>query len=316
MKYLSRNIVFSALAVLICFSSCSGLKSPFTLAQTDQKIVVLENNRPVLVYEKMPRSLNGQYVCNNYIHPLFDLNGDILTEEFPPDHPYHRGVFWAWHQLYAGNIRLGDGWVNDSISQEVTEVTVEKGFENVCIKPVVFWHSTVSADGKPFMEEKTTITVHRLAHHIRKIDFEITLNALVPDLQIGGSADEKGYGGFCTRIRLPDSLVFTSENKPVTPTELQVKAGPWMDFSGRFGTDNKISGLAILCYPGLEPQPEPWILRQKGSMQNAVYPGTDRIDVPLYKPLVLRYRIIIYDGAAGSLNLDRLMHEYAKMKIN
>lgn len=316
MKYLSRNIVFSALAVLICFSSCSGLKSPFTLAQTDQKIVVLENNRPVLVYEKMPRSLTGQYVCTNYIHPLFDLNGDILTEEFPPDHPYHRGVFWAWHQLYAGNIRLGDGWVNDSISQEVTEVTVEKGIENVCIKPVVLWHSTVLAEGKPFMEEKTTITVHRLAHHIRKIDFEIKLNALVPDLQIGGSADEKGYGGFCTRIRLPDSLVFTSENKPVTPTELQVKAGPWMDFSGRFGTDNKISGLAILCYPGLEPQPEPWILRQKGSMQNAVYPGTERIDVPLNKPLVLRYRIIIHDGAAGSLKLDRLMHEYAKMKIN
>ena len=73
---------------------------------------------------------------------------------------------------------------------------------------------------------------------IRKIDFEITLKALVNGLQIGGSADQKGYGGFCVRMKLPDSLVFTSENGPVTPRELQVKAGPWMDFSGKFGADS------------------------------------------------------------------------------
>ncbi len=84
------------------------------------------------------------------------------------------------------------------------------------------------------MDENTTITVHRLDSGLRKIDFEIKLTAMAPNLQIGGSPDQKGYGGFCIRLNLSDSLVFTSENGPVTPQELQINAGPWMDFSGKF----------------------------------------------------------------------------------
>ena len=84
--------------------------------------------------------------------------------------------------------------------------------------------------------KKQQLQFIKLEAGIRKIDFEITLKALVKGLQIGGSADQKGYGGFCVRMRLPDSLVFTSENGPVTPQELQIEAGPWMDFSGKFGT--------------------------------------------------------------------------------
>ena len=68
----------------------------------------------------------------------------MMTEEFPPDHPYHRGIFWAWHQLYVGNQSLGDGWVNESISQEV----VKAENENSKVKWLnfmldVLWHSSV-----------------------------------------------------------------------------------------------------------------------------------------------------------------------------
>ncbi len=99
--------------------------SPFTIAETDQTLELTEGTGIVFVYQKMPKSLTGQYVCNNYIHPLYNLSGDVMTEEFPPDHPYHRGVFWAWHQLYADGKRLGDGWTNDSITQEVADVKSE-----------------------------------------------------------------------------------------------------------------------------------------------------------------------------------------------
>ncbi len=286
--------------------------SPFAFTVSDQKIELREDTSMVLVYQKKPKTLTGEYVCNNYIHPLFDLRGNILTEEFPPDHPYHRGVFWAWHQLYADGKRLGDGWTNDSITQEVVKVTARTASDRADIDTHVKWRSLVYGNGKPFMNEHTTITVHKIVSGIRKIDFEIRLTAAVSGLEIGGADDQKGYGGFCVRLRLPDSLVFTSGNGPLTPQEMQIKAGPWMDFSGRFGITPEESGLAILCNPSMPGYPEPWILRQKGSMQNAVFPGRQRISVGMDKDLVLKYRLIIHNGGADSVDLPALLEEYAE----
>ena len=316
MKYFSIISLASFLLILTSCSSGERHKSPFTINESDQGVELMENGKPVFAYQKKPKSLTGQYICNNYIHPLYNLNGDTLTEEFPADHPYHRGIFWAWHQLYVDNKRLGDGWTNDSISYEVVKINNNKSVKNIQFRIEVLWSSSVALDGKPFLDERTTITVHKLESDIRKIDFEIALNALVKGLQIGGSPDQKGYGGFCARIRLSDGILFTSDNGPVKPVELQVKAGPWMDFSGKFGFGPEISGLTILCNPGMPDYPEPWILRQKSSMQNVVFPGSNRIEIPIGKPVVLRYRLIIHNGDSGSLNIPQLQADYAKVTSN
>ena len=311
--------MFIAVLFLFLMVSCSSGekgKSPFRITETDQKIEVRQDTNLVFIYQKKPKTLDGTYVCNNYIHPLYNLNGDVMTEEFPPDHPYHRGVFWAWHQLYVDGKRLGDGWTNDSIVQNVVSVKYEEGNDRVRLKTDVSWRSLVYGNGKPFMNEKTIITVYKADSSLRKIDFEIKLTAAVPNLEIGGSADQKGYGGFCIRMRLPEGLIFTSDNGPVTPQELQVKAGPWMDFSGRFDLTPQLSGITILCHPSLPDYPEPWILRQKGSMQNAVFPGRERIEIPVNKPVVLRYRLVIHAGDAGSLNIPLLLEEYSKTESN
>ncbi len=309
-------VLLTPLVLMIACSSAEKRVSPFSIVETGEGIELNENGKAVFFYRTEPKSLDGKYVCSNYIHPLFDLNGIILTEEFPADHPYHRGIFWAWHQLYQNDIRLGDGWTNDSISQEVVKISSKTGQDNAEFRVDVLWHSSTIEDRKPFIEEKTTITVHKLESDIRRIDFEISLKALTEGIQLGGSPDQKGYGGFCARIKLPDSLVFSSDNGVVTPKELQVKAGPWMDFSGKFGTDDLFSGITILCHPEMPDYPEPWILRQKGSMQNIVFPGNKRIAVPVDKSLILRYCLIIHNGNADNLDIPKLMKEYSGIKSN
>ena len=313
MNYLFLIIV--SLFDLMMIGSCNTQtqKSPFSTKETDQGIELLENGNPVFFYQRKPKSLTGQYIFSNYIHPLYSINGDILTEEFPPDHPYHRGIFWTWHQLYVDTASLGDGWINDGISQNVVNVHTETSKDRAQFNLEVAWKSSAFQNGKPFLEEHTTIIVHKLKSGIRNIDFEISLKALVSGLQIGGSADEKGYGGFCARIKLPDDLIFTSEKGPVTPQELQVKAGPWMDFSADFGKNSNVSGLTILCHPGTPDYPEPWILRQKGSMQNIVFPGQKKSTIEMDKPVVLRYRIIIHNGNADNINISTVQSEYEKM---
>jgi hypothetical protein len=140
---------------------------------------------------------------------------------------------------------------------------------------------------------------------MRIIDFEITISALVKGLRIGGSADDKGYGGFSTRIPLPNDLEMTDKNGSVTPTRLAVEAGEWMNFSGTF-TGEK-SNIAVLIHPSHPGAPHKWILRKRGSCQNVAYPGREPISIPIDKSLNLKYRVVIHKDA----DLSKLYQEYA-----
>lgn len=310
MNYKSLIFILSVTLWLSC-TSPQNSHLPFTFIQNEQGVELLENGYPVFFYQRAPKSLTGEYICNNYIHPLYSLDGDTLTEEFPADHPYHRGIFWAWHQHYIDDESLGDGWVMQDISYDVVDVKTKADKKSALINLQVLWRSSVFQNGKPYMEERTTITVHSLQAKVRKIDFEITLQPLVPMARIGGSEDEKGYGGFCCRIKMPDGLVFTAMDGPVIPRTLQINAGPWMDFSACYGSHKKESGLTLLCHPDNPGYPEPWILRQKSSMQNIVFPGEEKVELSMDKPTVLHYRLVIHHGNAGSVNIPKWQAEYA-----
>ncbi len=302
-----------ALLLLILFLiACCNRKTDFYFSQTDVGVELTENGKPVFFYQKTPKSLSGEYVCNNYIHPLYNLNGDVLTEEFPPDHPYHRGIFWTWHQLFIDTCSIGDGWINDGITQDVAVLKTETGQNRAVTYIESYWKSKMLPDGKPFMRELTSIIVYPAESGLRNIDFIIKLYALVDKLEIGGSDDEKGYGGFCLRLDIPEDMIFTSENGTVTPVELQVAAGRWMDFSGSFGKGHEKNGIAIFCHPDNPLYPSPWILRQKGSMQNAVYPGRERIKLEMNKPLILKYRLVIHNGILKIPDLNKLQAEYSE----
>ncbi len=306
----SRTAFILSLIILVSFS-CSrpeNKKSSFTTNESADGLELLEDGHPVFFYQRKPKPSAGTFF-NNYLHPLYDLEGDTLTEEFPKDHPHHRGIFWAWHQLYIQDKRLGDGWMMENISQDVVQAAATLDNELATLTAQVLWKSSTIEE--PFLEEHTSIVVHRQQPDFRKIDFEITLKSLVPGVQIGGSEDVKGYGGFCARIKLPKSLVFTSSGGSVDPLEGQVVAGAWMDFSAFYdSTDHAESGLSILCHPSTPNYPAPWILRQTGSMQNVVFPGEQRIEIPVDKPIVLRYRVIIHKGNAAKVDVAALQSEY------
>lgn len=297
--------ILIALILPLLMMSCK--RETFIFTEDENGLALSESGKPVFFYQKKPKTKTGEYVCDNYIHPLFDLKGDTLTEEFPADHLFHRGIFWGWHQLYLNDQNLGDGWINDGISYDVTKAEGKTRNEKAVLRMTVLWKSRVLS--KPFIEEQSSVTVFEQENDQRKIDFEITLKPLMDGIRIGGSDDEKGYGGFCARIRMPEDITFTSEKEVVDPQNLQMSEGPWMDFSASFGNNGK-SGIAILCHPSNPGFPEPWILRRKGSMQNVAFPGREKFT--LDKPLTLRYRIIIHNGEAESLDIAKLQKEYGE----
>lgn len=311
-----RSISMIFLVTVMLFNNnafSTELNSPFIFKKSKKGAELLENGKPVFFYQKEPKTRTGKFYSNNYLHPLYTLDGDTLTEEFPVDHPHHRGIFWAWHQIFKDNQKIGDSWIMENISFEVINVHTKIDKDVAHLNVDVLWKSSVFHNGKPFMSEQSGITVHKLHSNLREIDFEIILNPLIPGIQIGGSEDEKGYGGFSTRIKLPAGLVFTSENGAVIPQLLQVKEGPWIDFSAPFGKHCELHGITVLCHPSTPNYPEPWILRYKDtSMQNIVFPGKERIELPMNKTTALRYRMIIHKGSSVNVDMLKILSEYEK----
>ncbi|MCD6598094.1 MAG: PmoA family protein [Bacteroidales bacterium] len=313
MNYKTSSYLLFLTVLISCNSTPKGDSSSFLFRETGQGVELLDGEAPVLFYQKVIKSPNGEYFINNYIHPLYSLSGDTLTEEFPKDHLHHRGIFWAWHQVYIGNQNVGDGWIMENVSYDVVSVETSKNKSEAQLKTHVLWKSLLFQDSKPFIEEHTTITIFKAKENFRIIDFEILLKPLVSDVFLGGSDNEKGYGGFSWRTRLPEDAVFTSSEGPVTPQTLQIEAGPWMDLSASFEEEGMYSGLSVLCHPSTPNYVAPWILRQQKSMQNIIFPGRDKVKLSMDKPTVLRYRLIVHNGRANDIDIANLQLEYDKI---
>jgi len=241
-----------------------------------------------------------------------------VTEDFPKDHIHHRGIFWAWHQVRINGTTVQDQWVNRDSFWTVLDARIDSDAASAALALRVVWESPRFTDGRgqrrPFVEERSVTRVHRAEAAIRKIDFHQRLTALVDGVEIGGSEDAKGYGGFSYRIVMPSDIRFAGAQGVVLPAENAVASSPWMDVSGSYETSGK-SGLTVLTHPTTTGFPQPWILRARGSMQNAVYPGRPPVPIPRDRPVILRYRMVLHRGELGQAEIERLQAEYAGERI-
>lgn len=270
-----------------------------------------ENGENVLFYQKEPKSLDGEYERCNYIHPLWGIDGAVLTEDFPADHLHHRGVFWAWHQVWIGEKRIGDPWEIIDFEQEVTDIEyISKKGGIAVLKTEVNWKSDLwKKQGKkvPYLKEKTSIFIHPKTGNYRKIDFEISLLALEENLSIGGSEDVKGYSGFSVRMFLPNDVKFNGSVGEIEPQNEAVQSDGYVDVSASVGKKNNKGGIVIVDNPQNPGYPQPWILRKRNSMQNAVYPGNGTIPISTQKPLILKYSMLVYSGSLSDKKIRKII---------
>ena len=317
----TRVVALAGACVLAAgaFVAASVRQAAVRITRDPQGYWFTEGDTRVLFYQAERKALpDGQAARSNYFHPLYDLDGNVLTEDFPKDHIHHRGIFWAWHQVRINGRTVQDQWVNRDSFWMVQDAQIASDARSASLALHVVWESPLFTDARgqrrPFVEERSVTRVHRAEGAIRKIDVHQRLTALVDGVEIGGSEDAKGYGGFSFRIVMPSDIRFTGAQGVVTPIENAVSSSPWMDVSGSYGASGK-SGLTVLTHPTTTGFPQPWILRARGSMQNAVYPGRQPSAVPRDRPVILRYRIVLHRGELAPADIGRLQAEYASESI-
>jgi hypothetical protein len=305
----SGKTLKSVLLILLLTGVDLLVNAQVIVTKTASGLLFTENGDSVLFYQVQPKSVDGKFARCNYIHPLWAPDGTVLTEDFPADHLHHRGIFWAWHQIYADGKNLGDGWELKNFSQKVDHYKIRKA-KNGSLKLIttVEYKSPEYISGeKPFLLENTEITIHQAEKNYRRIDFEIKLRALANGLEIGGSDDEKGYSGFSVRMKLPDDVTFTGPEGVVKPENTAVQSPGFIDVSGSVLKNNEKGGIVILDHSENPGYPQPWILRSKNSMQNAAFPGRRRIALDMKNPLILKYSIIVYEGEFSDIAKNELV---------
>ncbi len=284
-----------------------------------EQLTLEESGQPVLTFQLESKSLDGKFPRANYVHPLFDPDGIEVTEDFPKDHPHHRGIFWAWHQLLWNGKRVADPWICQGIEWKIPKrsgawLTTRASDRSASMRVVRDW--TVAHPDHPdqslrLVRSTVCLTAYAKNEGRRMLDFDVRLHPLVPGVTLGGSEDVKGYGGFSTRIRLAADTGFSGQIGEVKPKPMAaVPGGGWVDVVRTL--DGRPRGVAIMVHPSHPGYPLKWILRPKGSAQNPEWPGREPIALRTGQDLRLRYRLVLHTGPMSSESLESIWQQFAQ----
>jgi hypothetical protein len=299
-----NKVTFITIVFVISF--LGQLSAQISIKKETGGLWITDAGKNIAFYQKDPMTFNAAEKRNNFLHPVMLPDGTTVTENIPDDHPHHRGIFWAWHQILIGDQQISDGWDLKNFSIDVKSIEFQRTKNgNGELTTTSFWKSPLYKEGTAaYLKETTTYTFHQQKGNYRLIHFKIRLVPLVDDFKLGGSDDEKGYGGFSARIKLPDDVQLKSAEGTIKAQKTAVQAGDYVIISGSMAKNgDSPGGIMIYSDPDNPLNSQSWILRDKGSMQNAVFPGRYPIALEKDVPLELNYTIVLFTGKIKERNV-------------
>jgi hypothetical protein len=270
----------------------------------DGTLTLFEVDRPVLVYnftDRLKPGLPADRKRSCYIHPIYGLNGETLTEDFPPKgHFHHRGLCWAWADVKVDG-RLTDPWDLRGIHARFHRWT-ERQADAQCA--ILAAEDDWILDGqKTVATEVVRLRVHKATDVGRAIDICWRIEHKSGSIEIAGRK-KAGYGGLMLRFPQLKQTVLVTDQGPQT-TDANLKPCVWADLSSQFGKDDKFSGAALFLHPGHPGMPVGWTLRYYGFL-NPAWPALKPVTLEAGKPIVLQYRLWVHrgDAVAGAVHQE------------
>ena len=265
MKHLQHFLFLS----LFLFGTLTAAEPFGFVDDKDKKQLTLsEGGMPVFTYqydviehENVPRN-NPRRLAGCYVHPLYGLNGEILTDNAPADHYHHHGVFWTWSHVGIhepnGKITEYSLWEsNTDLKQHFVQWLGEKTItdESATFEVENGWFIGDPKDGKKIMKEQVKIIAHRVRPDVagtpgapdfpasRAVDFEFQWQPTDKPITLRG-VDGKSYGGFTVRFQpfVPEGKKLAERsgiNRITVPSgiatdDLPETPLPWADYTSSF----------------------------------------------------------------------------------
>ena len=231
-------------------------------------------------------------------------HGEMLTDDYPQDHPHHRGVWWSW-PVTRWNDQLADIWAVVGVwSQPHRIKRVETGPVFALLEAECTWK--FGKDEKPIVFEEVRIRAFRQDERHRVVDVEVQLTALADGVSIGGRPNA-GYGGFALRAAPCTDRKITSL---VDPENRQPRRA-WVDYSGQFTEGQGSSGVAIFEHVTNPDYPNPIHEYPQCNCVMPAYPDKREVTLSKDEPLLLKHRLWIHPGVPAEQTLANVWASYA-----
>lgn len=281
---------------------------------------ILDSDKPVLRYNyqlvhQPPgfrdrlKAANAKYAVerSDYIHPLYGLHGEVLTDDWVVDHPHHRGIYWAWPEVdWHGN--RGDLHALQHVFARPTgKIRSQQNADFAQIEAENEWQWE---DRTPIVREEAVIRVYPRNEFGRPIDLSFRFTVLGDDVQVA-RRDTTHYGGLNLRLAPVQDQKIVAFTDPAGTRPRRA----WAHRSGipRGGASN--TGLTILQNHLNPDDPGDWVQYPNLSWVQPTFPrsGT-RFTISKLRPLELRYRLWIHDKKVESDLATKLWDDYNQSK--
>ncbi len=288
-------------------AASTRIESRFRLTEVNARSLGLwEGDKPVLVYNHGVVSKPGvpeRFARSTYVHPLYGLDGEVLTDDFPRDHYHHRGLFWAWPHVGAGG-REYDLWALEGIEQRF-----EKWLEKTTAPSgaVLGIENSWYAGAQKVMRERIRLRVHPSTADARAIDLECEWIPVDKPVTLRG-AEGKSYGGLTLRFAPGTNTVITIPSGQ-TSADLPMTNLPWADLTRLWAHEQVTSGAALFVHPSHPDYPPQWLTRHYGVLCLG-WPGVKPASLSPGKPVRCRYRVWIHRGAVDAATLKAAYRAY------
>ncbi len=263
---------------------------------------------------RLPAGVEDAYERGGYIHPVTTPSGRRVTEDYPPNHRHHHGIWSAWTSTrFEG--RTPDFW-----NMGDRKGTVE--FERLGRT----WSGPLTAGLESrhrYMDLLAPTPKTVLLENWRVIAYaqpQATRPAHVFDLEITQSLAGNAplelptyrYGGLGMRGRHewdgPDRTFFLTSTGRGRVSGHGTRAS-WVHMSG--DVDGQRAGLAMLSHPDNARSPQPMRIHPSEPFFNFAPQQAGPLAIRPGEVFTLRYRIVVMDGPPDAARLDAMWQAYA-----
>lgn len=297
----------------------AAAKEGVELKRDGKKLKVAIAGRPALEYQAEP----GEFPRDNikpifrrggYIHPIYSLSGKVITDDFPPNHIHHHGVWFTWSQAQFEN-RTTDFWNMGDGKGHVEFAELGKNWSGPVHGGFSAKHRYVDLTGgspKTALNEDWQVTILN-----RFPDQQFWVFDLISTQQCASTVvkfPEYRYGGIGLRGNWAwngkDAVSFLTSDGVTDRVKGHTMRARWCAMHGII--EGQKTGIVVMDHPENFRAPQP--MRIHPTEPFFCYAPQQAGDFELQpgKTYVSRYRFVIHEGAPDKELLDRIWVGYAK----
>ena len=284
-----------AIAFIACGKSTDKDAMTVRRADNDQYLDIFDGDKCVLRYNfrnvPVPKTAKGKYAVarSDYIHPLYGPGGEMLTKDYSPEHPHHRGLYWAWPEVFYKSQKRDLHALQGVFARPDKIVSTAGGKDSATIAAASKW----LWDKEEIVAETAVITAHRAdADGRRIIELKFEFTALVDGVSIARRG-QKAYGGFNLRFSPRKDQEITKHTDPAGKRPRRA----WAQIVGVPPKGKEPVAVGIFQHVENPHAPGDWVQYPNLNWLQPTFPSKGvKYELVKGKKLTLRFGLCIQNG--------------------